>query len=372
MAWNEQDASGFYFVCFRIGDTRFKRSLKTRDPKEADNLTARVEDNLRDVKRGRLIIPDDADPVQFLLSDGRIATPLSISVPTTLKELFDRYFNSIPPGTLEDSTVDGMKTHRKHLEKFLQHTLSIRTLSRDHLEGFIAWRSLGKIGGATIKKEVVTLRTVWNWALQRKVVEVPFPGKRLKYPKSAEKPPFLPFANVEERTKGLVAESAAEFWESVYLTAEDIEALLQHVSGRPFLRPMFCFAAYTGARRSEMLRARISDVDLKAGWVTLRERKRSHDQKTTRRVPICAALKTVLSEWLAVHPGGDALFCHGSEVARSKKRSKTTGHESKNRPTTLVARLASVKTRQSPAITPLTKDEAHNHFKKALANSGRN
>ena len=78
MAWNELDASGRYFLCFRLGEKRFKRSLKTRSRKEADRLTARVEENLSLIERGRLVIPADADAVTFLLSDGLVSGPVAI------------------------------------------------------------------------------------------------------------------------------------------------------------------------------------------------------------------------------------------------------------------------------------------------------
>ena len=117
------------------------------------------------------------------------------------------------------------------------------------------------------------------------------------------------------------------------------------------------------------MRARVSDLDMKNGWVTIHERKRSHDKTTTRRVPISATLGVALTEWLAKHPGGQALFCHSGHVARSKKRSRMTGYQGKNRPTTLKERMAMVKERSMPAVGSLTKDEMHNHFKSALVNT---
>ena len=371
MAWNELDASGNYFICFRVGKKRFKRSLATQDQRAADNLTARVEENLQLLARGRLSIPATADVVAFLLSDGRINGPLTIPEQTTLKQLFDGYFKSIPTGSLEDSTVGGMKIHRKHLEKHFRRSLPIRTLSLEQLQGYVAQRA-GKVSGATIKKEVVTLGTAWNWGVRSKLVEGAFPGRGLKYPKSEEKPPFRMFAEVIELTKRMSNEGAAELWECVYLTVDDIEGLLKHVENArlPFIYPMFVFAAHTGARRAEIIRTKVSDVDLKNGWITLHERKKAHDTKTTRRVPISARLHQVLSDWLLEHPGADALFCHGSVVARSKKRSEATGHKGKGRAKTRAARLETVAPRlQRPGLGALTRDEMHDHFKRALAGS---
>ena len=57
----------------------------------------------------------------------------------------------------------------------------------------------------------------------------------------------------------------------------EIDELLAHVEAQArhaFLYPMLAVAAYTGARRSELLRMRVADVDVEAGVVVVREKKR--------------------------------------------------------------------------------------------------
>ena len=51
----------------------------------------------------------------------------------------------------------------------------------------------------------------------------------------------------------------------------------------PFIYPMLAFVAYTGVRRSEMIRVTIDDFDLENGTVLIRERKRSRLRSTTFR-----------------------------------------------------------------------------------------
>ena len=41
-----------------------------------------------------------------------------------------------------------------------------------------------------------------------------------------------------------------------------------------YLYPMLVFTAHTGARRSEMLRARVTDIDFNSNSAVLREKKR--------------------------------------------------------------------------------------------------
>lgn len=60
-------------------------------------------------------------------------------------------------------------------------------------------------------------------------------------------------------------------WDCLFLTVSEIAELLEHVkryARHSFIYPMFVLAAHTGARRSEMVRSRLNDIDLTAGVVT--------------------------------------------------------------------------------------------------------
>lgn len=96
--------------------------------------------------------------------------------------------------------------------------------------------------------------------------------------------------------------------------ARFLTAFLAHVQGLKlpeWVYPIFCFAAHTGARRSEMLRARTEDVDLAAAIVIIREKKRVRGRLTTRRVPLSRPLATVLADWLEQRKGKAFLFGPG-------------------------------------------------------------
>ncbi len=71
------------------------------------------------------------------------------------------------------------------------------------------------------------------------------------------------------------------------------------------------------------------------------------------------------------HPGGPHTFSAPPELARSRTRSRTTGHRADpDRPTTAAGRAEGVRERADlPAFPPLTVDEATHHFKRALAGS---
>lgn len=119
-----------------------------------------------------------------------------------------------------------------------------------------------------------------------------------------------------------------------------------------------------------MLRERIDDVDFEGETVLIREMKREKGRRTTRRAPLSPFLAGVLRQWLTEHPGGQYLFCHDVEVARSRKRSATTGHRGeKERGTSWKARLSGVRSRERQPVGPLTAAEAHDHLKRTLAGS---
>jgi integrase len=206
----------------------------------------------------------------------------------------------------------------------------------------------GELSPATIRKEIVTLRTAWNWGVQMGWLKGVFPNKGLSYPKFEEKPPFQTWGEIERRIKagGLTEKETQILWDSLYLSLSDIEEILNHVKEKalqPWVHPLFCFAAYTGARRAEMLRVLASDVDFVGNTVLIREKKRARGKTTTRRVPLTPVLTGVLKEWLKIHPGGQYLFCQSATIQRSKTK------------------------REVPM--PITHDEAHDHFKRTLADS---
>lgn len=312
-----------YRVIFRYGGKRFARSLKTTQKREALAALARLEDNLHRAELGLLALPDGVDVPLFLLSDGRLEAKPSLPAIGTLESLLDNYFSSIPQSSLEKSTRLGMGIHATQLKRRFGKSFGIQGLEAIHLQKYIESRSKDPglrgraLSAATIRKEVVTLRTVWNWSLHMGFVKKPFPDKGLRYPKLAEKAPFQTLDEVEAKIErgGLTAAEIADLWECVFLTLDDVGELLKVVKQRalqPFIYPMFFFAAHTGARRSEMIRSKIDDIDFRSKTALIHERKRVKGKLSTRRVPLSDQLCQVLREWLTVHPGGLATFAHVS------------------------------------------------------------
>jgi integrase len=376
-----QERNGSYRVIFWQNGKQHAFTLGQVSVEDAEATAATVGKLLRGVEEQRIRIPPGLDVVAFLRQRLAVAeresddTPEPIPQPrngTTLGILRDRYIETHRNGTIEANSLDTIRLHFSNFCRSVGEGLLLSELSQEHLQDHINRRAKKGISPVTIRKEIASIRAAWNWGGPMKLTSGQFPTKGLRYPKGDEKPPFMTLAEIERKIAG--GEKGEDLLECLYLSLPEITELLDFVRGKarqPWIYPLIAFAAYTGARRSEMLRALVADVDLAGGTVQLREKKRVRGQKTTRRVPLVPPLKKILEEWLAVHPGGLYLFCSADEVARSKKRSRTTGHKGqKARATSLKERMKKVKLRsQRPGKGALTKDEARDHLKRTLAGS---
>lgn len=283
---------------------------------------------------------------------GKLDNKVVINAPLTFGSLFDSFFAAISTGHLEESTVRGMQIHRRHLERYPGNSFAVRRICLDDLQSYVAKRSREKglrgrkVGGSTIRKEIETFRAAWSWGKDAGKLKGAFPKKGLRFPKQFEMPAFQTWAEIERQIEqgGLTEAQQADLWDCLFLTLDEIHDLLKHVreaARQPVIYPMFVMAAHTGARRSELLRSQIADFN--CDMLTIRERKRVRGKQSTRRVPLSRELRRVMDEWFANHPGGAHTFCHVDGVARSRKNGKSS--------------------------RPVTRDEAHDHFKRTLAGS---
>jgi integrase len=379
-----QERSGSYRVIFRYHGKQHSFTLGRVSEDEANTKLGQANYLLMRLKQGLVAIPPGCDIETFIEHDGKppgldAGREFPLERPErTLADLRDAYLGTHSNGTLEHHTLRGIKRHFRHLGRHFGDAFPIRELSLADLQGYVDSRRKargrrGPILPATIRKEIITLRTAWNWGARMGIVAGRYPYDGLRYPKSDEKPRFQTRQEILRQLPGLVQQKADELWQCLYLTLPETERLLTHVrkhASHPWLYPILATAAHTGARKSELLRMQVSDVDFAAGEVVIREKKRAHDRHTTRRVPLSTTLTKVLKAWLKIHPGGPYLFAQAVEVARSKKRSFTTGHRWNDRPTQLTARNAGIVERTRPGILALTEDEAADHLKRTLAGSG--
>ena len=354
MASLEYDvASNRYRLRFRYAGRAYKRSLKTTNQREARTVASRVDETIRLLEHGRLEIPPEADPAAFILSDGKSNGKPTTPAIRTLEDLFTLYTEKLPTGAKEASTLEGEAIHRKHLLRHLKGSSLVRSLTAGDMQAYVEKRLQDKWRGKairpdTIKKELTTFRLTWRWAVDQGYLNGPAPLKGVKLPKREEKPPFMTWEEIRRIIErgGLTAAEEAELWECLFLTHGEVQEVLDYVkehAQQPFVFPMFVIAAHTGARRSEILRSQIDDIDFRSRTMLIREKKKNHEKSLTyRRVPMTKLLLDTLTQWLTQHPGGQFTICEPVKILRGKARQ---------------------------VGVPLTRSEAHDHFKRTLKGS---
>ncbi len=318
MASLQIDPSGNYHVKFRFAGKQYRRSLHTKMRRTAEASACHIEENIRPFEGGRLELPEDADVPTFLLSDGKLLgkplTPSAITVGT----VFDRYQKSIPADAMEATSLKTARIHMRHFARLMGAKKPFRTITTAELQTYVTKRSKeqghhGTVSAATIRKEIATLSSLWNWAIAQGEITKPFPRKGIVFPKRTEKPPFQTVKQIERLIKShkLTKEKADEIWEAAYLDTAELTELLEFVkenAKHEFLYPMCLTAAHTGARRSELSRCKVSDLDLTGSSITIHERKRSKGARTTRMIPLSAKLSGVLNDWLKIKPESPFVF----------------------------------------------------------------
>jgi integrase len=383
MASVQQKGDSFYCQFYYLG-RRYTVTFGAVSHDEADARAGSVDLLLLRIKQKLINVPAGVSITDFVLADGKVTPVEAVAAqnaePASFSAFRQKYLDTHRNGAMEDNSLATVEMHLRHFERTLGEKFPLQQLQLADLQRHVNERSRKKYRGRplspiTLKKEVASFRAAWNWATLNGLVKGSFPSKGLVYPKADELPPFMTWPEIErKRTLGrLSAGEEADLWDCLYLRKEEIEQLLTYArekSTAPWLYPMLATAAYTGARRSELLRMELADVDFEAGTILVREKKRSRKQRTTRHVSLSPALATVLKKWVEKHPGGKFLFCQTGVVARSKKRSRTTGHRGeKTRESTLKGRTATVRSRGESAVASVTKDEAHDHLKRTLAGS---
>ena len=169
----------------------------------------------------------------------------------------------------------------------------------------------------TIGKELATFRFIANWAAKRGIV----PGlpdwkvADLTLPKGDEKPPFQTWTQIVAQVANpkLTATERAELWESLWLNQTETREFLNWARDHrkyPWMYPLLAIAAYTGARRSEVLRSEPADWDFDGGRVMIRQKKSDRSKTFTRRyVTIHPDLAIIIRDWIGIRPPGNFLIC---------------------------------------------------------------
>lgn len=257
MASIQKKGDGWYCqFCYHGQRTTFALGKVSED--EARIKSSQVDYLLMRLKQRLIDLPPGVEIVDFIRYDGKPPTSLVNSgsatvTPTTgtLAVLRDRFL-ATHAGAHEEGTLGTARTHFKHMAATLGEQFPLAELTLPDLQRHVDRRSAKGIAPVTIRKEIDGLRAAWNWGKRTGLVALEWPGRGLVYRKTKEKPPFQTRAEIKCRIArgGLTDDQKKELWESLYLAAAELSSFLEHVSAaarHPFIYPMICTAAHTGA-----------------------------------------------------------------------------------------------------------------------------
>jgi len=342
------DNSPNYTIRFRFQGRNVHRSLGTGDRRKATGISSRIEETIRLLESGRIEVPNGTDPIDFIFADGKQREKPIKGNSLGLREFYDAYMNKLPVGRKEASTLYGEGIHLKHLKRHLGPSRKLQSITKADLQDYVSYRLKEKhhdktIQPDTVRKELVTFRMLWNWGVQEGLLTGPSPTKHVVLPLTDEKPPFMTRQEVQAifARGGLTGAEESRLWGAIYLETTEIGQVLEHVrktAHHPFIYPMMVFVAHTSARRSEIVRSLIEDIDFRSKTILLREKKKSRTKAMTyRRVDMSPLLYQVMQEWVNSHPGGQHTFCQ----LRGFRR-----------------------------VTPITVWQAQHHLQQTMKNSG--
>jgi hypothetical protein len=332
----------WYRLIFKYGGERFTHSLHTDDEKTAAALKGGIERTILQLQQRLLRVPDGADVKEFIVSGGQVAVPKAATKPAeqptkpatllTLEQIKTKYVETMSIGAIEENSLDTVKMHLRHFLKTLGADFPLQNLTQANLQDHIVKRSKDRgirtrlLSPTTMRKEIASLRAVWNWGVQAGLLAGSFPNKGLKFPKTTERPPFQTYEQIERQiAQGGISETERrELWDCLYLTLPEIDELLEHVRKtaiQPFLFPMFCFLAHSGAMaHGPILCPPTGFLQCPVVWVRAAGRIRQVHDQTPSAIPahfarpVCPAWTPIVLWPTRDHPAGSLLsavrFCH--------------------------------------------------------------
>jgi hypothetical protein len=130
-------ASGRYRIRFYYDGVQYHRSIKTKDENKAQSILRRVDDTIQFLEQGRIVMPPDADPFTFILSDGKLTEKASVKLVRTLADLFATYQEQFTEGAKEANTRRTERIHAAHLQRLIGKTTALGTIKTGTLQEYV-------------------------------------------------------------------------------------------------------------------------------------------------------------------------------------------------------------------------------------------
>jgi integrase len=292
-----------FLVNFHWEGKRYTRSIGTDNAKIAREAQARVNHLLSRIKGGIEPIPEGVSIASYVFDGQKIATEDEERRKKSLRTFVKEYLEYAAPPRKSENTFNTERIHTRHLEKYLEFKrildLPLAQITPEFFDGYKKFRE-GVVSPTTINKELETFRLMFQLAVKYRYIPSNSVKEVDKYKKANVPHRFMTKAEIDReiQDRDYTEEEKENLFRFRYLTESEIGGLLELAREKlPFLHPILVTCAYTGARRSELLRLTWADVDLKANKIWLTSLKGSRTEKLSSRdvdmhPTLAAVLKT--------------------------------------------------------------------------------
>jgi integrase len=170
------------------------------------------------------------------------------------------------------TTEHCIRIHIRHLKRLLGERTLFRSIDLTAVQAYVDSRSKApglngnRLSATTIKKEIAPLNMIGSWAQNHEFIDRPLPKRACGIRRPRTSRHFRPAQKSSGRLPraAFLQDDEADLWDPAFLMLPEIEKMLKCVrkrAGHRLLYPAFVFAAHTRARRSEIRRSRIEDLD---------------------------------------------------------------------------------------------------------------
>ena len=177
----------------------YKKSLKTRDRKDAEAALHDVESRIHALRRGMRTVPPGIDPGNYIVwGDAAEESQANDRVVPGFDELVETYLE-VHQHVKAESTIDGERIHLRNIRKHLgaAGTRPVDQIRHCDLENALLQRHR-VVSGATVNKERRTLLTLFGWALRQDYLDASPAASLPVFEADSDGPPFRTVEEIEE------------------------------------------------------------------------------------------------------------------------------------------------------------------------------
>ncbi|MBP87253.1 MAG: hypothetical protein CMJ64_11120 [Planctomycetaceae bacterium] len=273
-----------YRVRWRYNGQRPRKSLGTVTASEAKRRRDEIAETLRLLESGRLEIPAGIDATEFVFSAGRIEQA-RVASRQTLQAAIDAYL-ATRKGRITKETYEEYERRLNAVRDRLGGSdRVIDSISIHDLQQYVERRQQ-QVSGGSVKRDLTRFFDMYKLAAANGWISRPLDREQVMtilrptIRRDKKKPDWRTYGETvrEVERRNLTEDRQKELWKRAYFDANELGRFLNDLkdSARTapgFVHPMVVTATFTGARRSELCRLEIEDVDLDGGAITFRQRK---------------------------------------------------------------------------------------------------